>query len=86
MQRPAIDSPDTSAAATGGPDDSDLERLLLAHMAPLWRYLRCLGCQPAEADDLAQETFVAALAHGVERLPRARARGWLRTVARNAWR
>lgn len=33
------------------------------HQAGVWRYLRVLGCDPATADDLTQETFLKVLRH-----------------------
>lgn len=62
---------------------SDLATLVQEHQAGVWRYLRFLGAERTEADDLAQETFLAfAQAQFVERDPRQTA-GYLRTVARN---
>ena len=53
------------------------------HQVGLWRYLRFLGCDPATADDLCQETFLAVLrAPFADYDPAATAR-YLRTVARN---
>ena len=57
--------------------------LVHIHQAGVWRYLRFLGAERTEADDLTQETFLAfARAQFVERDPRQTA-GYLRTVARN---
>ena len=39
----------------------DAKALIESHQAELWRYLRYLGCDAAEAEDLTQETFLAAL-------------------------
>lgn len=39
----------------------DPARLIETHQAGVWRYLRALGCEPALADDLTQETFVSVL-------------------------
>lgn len=39
----------------------DFERLVEVHQRNVWRYLRAIGCQPNEADDLTQETFLAVL-------------------------
>ncbi len=62
---------------------SDLATLVQGNQAGVWRYLRFLGAEPTEVDDLTQETFVAfAGAKFVERDPRQTA-GFLRTVARN---
>lgn len=38
----------------------DLATLVRRHQAPIWRYLRLLGADMHEADDLMQETFVLA--------------------------
>lgn len=53
------------------------------HQGEIWRYLRFLGCDPELADDLTQETFLAAL-RGTPPFddPRAEA-AWLRTVAKH---
>lgn len=34
-------------------------RMVHEHQAGLWRYLRYLGCEPALAEDLVQEVFLA---------------------------
>jgi RNA polymerase sigma-70 factor (ECF subfamily) len=61
----------------------DLATLVQEHQAGIWRYLRFLGADRTEADDLAQETFLAfAKAKFVEREP-CQTAGYLRTVARN---
>lgn len=64
---------------------SDLELLVRAHQAEVFRYLRYLGADAAEAEDLVQETFLAAL--GAEpQAPADDLRGrsaWLRGIARN---
>ena len=49
----------------------------------LWRYLRFLGCSSDLADDLAQETLLAARAHWHTAAP---ALPWLCTCARNLLR
>jgi RNA polymerase sigma-70 factor (ECF subfamily) len=62
---------------------SDLASLVHEHQAGVWRYLRFLGADRMEADDLVQETFLAFVrAEFVERDSRQTA-GYLRTVARN---
>lgn len=62
---------------------SDLTTLVQRHQAGVWRYLRFLGAESTEADDLTQETFLAfAKSQFVERDARQTA-GYLRTVARN---
>lgn len=56
------------------------------HQAYVWRYLRYLGCADDFAEDLAQETFVAALGHGIPDRDEPTAQAWLRTTARNLYR
>jgi RNA polymerase sigma-70 factor (ECF subfamily) len=61
----------------------DLASLVHRHQAGVWRYMRFLGADAAEADDLTQETFLAlARAEFIERDERQTA-GYLRVVARN---
>jgi RNA polymerase sigma-70 factor (ECF subfamily) len=70
-----------SSPTPAGP--GDLATLIHDHQAGVWRYLRFLGAERTEADDLTQESFLAfARAEFVERDPRQTA-GYLRTVARN---
>jgi RNA polymerase sigma-70 factor, ECF subfamily len=65
------------------PPRRDLATLVQEHQAGVWRYLRFLGAERTEADDLTQETFLAfARAEFVERDDRQTV-GYLRTVARN---
>jgi len=58
---PAIDTAPANPARPGAPraaeDEAHLAELVRTHQAPLWRYLRLLGADAAEADDLVQETF-----------------------------
>lgn len=60
-------------------------RLVRGHQVAVWRYLRFLGCAPAEADDLTQETFVRVLDKSVQRFGDDGARAYLRRVAKNAF-
>ena len=61
----------------------DFASLVERHQAGVWRYVRFLGADTTEADDLTQETFFAlARAQFVERDERQTA-GYLRVVARN---
>jgi len=63
----------------------DLEGLVRVHQAGVYRYLRYLGADAAAAEDLAQETFIAAygsrMPAGVADDPSIAA--WLRGIARN---
>ena len=42
-------------------DRNAITRLVKEHQADLWRHLRMLGCDPAQADDLTQETFLTVM-------------------------
>lgn len=53
------------------------------HQVRIWRYLRCLGCGPTDAEDLTQETFLAVLRQPFEDRGPARTAAYLQTVARN---
>ena len=61
----------------------DPATLIQRYQTGIWRYLRALGCDPSEADDLTQETFLAVLQHTfVDYGPSATA-AYLRRVAHN---
>jgi RNA polymerase sigma-70 factor, ECF subfamily len=61
----------------------DPATLIQRYQTGIWRYLRALGCDPSEADDLTQETFLAVLQHSfVDYGPSATA-AYLRRVAHN---
>lgn len=59
------------------------ERLVEEHQAGIWRYLRALGCDGAEADDLTQETFLAILQRPFAEYNSAATAAYLRKVAYN---
>lgn len=59
------------------------ERIIHTHQRGVWRYLRFMGCSRAEADDLAQETFLAAWKSDFTEINDAATAGYLRTVARS---
>lgn len=61
----------------------DVVELVRQYQAGLWRYLRYLGCDSAQAEDLVQETFLTVLRKGFEDRGPAATHAWLRTVARN---
>jgi RNA polymerase sigma-70 factor, ECF subfamily len=78
----AIQDPLERAGSTAA-DTFNLAGLVHQHQATVWRYLRFLGAERDEADDLAQDTFLAvARAEFCQRDDRQTA-GYLRTVARN---
>lgn len=63
--------------------DFDPAELIEKHQKGIWRYLRALGCDPSEADDLTQESFLAVLRHPFEYYSDAATAGYLRRVAYN---
>jgi len=60
-----------------------LAELVREHQAGLWRYLRFLGAEADEADDLTQETFLAVMRSNFEHRSAPETLGYLRQVARN---
>lgn len=60
-----------------------LIELMHAHQRGIWRYLRFLGADVALADDLTQETFIAAFEKPFEERGHAAAAAYLRLAARN---
>jgi RNA polymerase sigma-70 factor (ECF subfamily) len=61
----------------------DPARLVAAHQAGVWRYLRALGCESALADDLTQETFLAVLQVPFHEINPAATAAYLRRTAHN---
>jgi RNA polymerase sigma-70 factor (ECF subfamily) len=59
----------------------DPARLVADHQDGVWRYLRALGCDANEAEDLTQETFLTVLERPFEYLGRSAAAAYLRKVA-----
>lgn len=72
-----------SSPATARPGPLDVTALVRAHQASLWRYLRALGCDPREAEELTQDTFVTVLQRPFVEVNTKATAGYLRTVARN---
>jgi RNA polymerase sigma-70 factor, ECF subfamily len=66
-------------------DRDVFERIVLAHQAGIYRYLRYLGASESVAEDVLQDTFIVLMrnptAHTME--PNVRLAAWLRGVARN---
>ncbi len=61
----------------------DPARIIDTHQNGVWRYLRAIGCDPSQAEDLTQETFLTVLQKPfVEYSPAATA-AYLRKVAYN---
>ena len=57
--------------------------LIQTYQAGIWRYLRALGCDSAQAEDLTQETFLNVLQKPFQDLGPAATSGYLRKVAFN---
>ena len=74
--RPAVDE----SEGAGG---FDAAQIIQEHQAGVWRYLRVLGCNAAEAEDLTQETFLAVLEKPFQVYERAATAAYLRQIARN---
>ena len=61
----------------------DPQRLIETHQAGVWRYLRALGCDAAQADDLTQDTFLRVLQQPFQDYSRAATAAYLRRAAFN---
>ena len=61
----------------------DWETLVRRYQATVWRYLRYLGADPTEADDLTQETFFAVAKSSFESRSPDETAAYLRTAARH---
>ena len=59
--------------------------IIEAHQNAIWRYLRLLGCDESEADDLTQETFVILLSKPFTPQNEAATFTYLRNTARFAF-
>ncbi len=69
--------------ATTADRHAELAALVETHQAGVWRYLRFLGCDRAEAEDLVQETFLTVFRQGFQTRSAAETASYLRCVARN---
>lgn len=72
-----------AAGEVEGAGGFDGAQIIQEHQAGVWRYLRVLGCDAAEAEDLTQETFLAVLEKPFQIYERAATAAYLRQVARN---
>jgi RNA polymerase sigma-70 factor, ECF subfamily len=59
------------------------EELIRAHQDSVWRFLASLGCEPALADDLTQETFLTVLRGKFAFKGEHETIAWLLRVAKN---
>ncbi len=91
VQSAPRDLGDLAAEARGSSQATSLEvqhigaSLVRRHQSEIWRYLRFLGCQDAQADDVTQETFLAVLKKPPTSRDLAAVRAYLRSVARNTF-
>lgn len=60
---------------------ADLVALIHKHQAGVWRYLRALGCDPAQADDFTQDTFLAMFQREFQELSDSATAAYLRKIA-----
>lgn len=84
---PATEGPDAALwhAAVGG-DDAAFERVVAAHESDVYRFVRSLGLDGADAEDALQETFIAAWRCATSFRGESTARLWLLGIARNVVR
>ena len=61
----------------------DPAHLVAEHQAGVWRYLRTLGCDPALAEDLTQETFLSVFQRPFQDYNRSATAAYLRRTAHN---
>ncbi|MCA8912725.1 MAG: sigma-70 family RNA polymerase sigma factor [Planctomycetes bacterium] len=62
---------------------AELEKLVRTHQRGVWRYLRYLGAENAEADDITQETFLTVWRNPFDQYDERATAGYLRQVAKN---
>lgn len=60
----------------------DLAVVVRRHQAGLWRFLRALGCSPGEAEEVAQDAFVALLRGPFTEVGEGATATYLRTAAK----
>jgi RNA polymerase sigma-70 factor, ECF subfamily len=77
---------DVLLARSAGGDRAAFDAFVMRHQAPVYRHLRALGAEAADAEDALQEAFLAAWKAASGYRGGASARGWLLTIARNALR
>jgi len=72
-----------ASAPRSAPAPPPADDLVRRHLRSLWRYLRMLGAEAAEADDLAQEAFVVAMQKDALQNEPGLVAAFLRTTARH---
>jgi RNA polymerase sigma-70 factor (ECF subfamily) len=63
--------------------DIDPAQLVQRHQLGLWRYLRALGCDSSQADDLVQDTFLKVLQKPFDYYDEQATAAYLRRIAHN---
>ena len=69
----------------GNVEPSNIERLVAEHHAALYRYAYRLAGSPADAEDLTQQTFLAAHRKLAQLRSAEAGRGWLFSILRNCY-
>jgi RNA polymerase sigma-70 factor (ECF subfamily) len=78
------EKPPQQAGSSDNPAEPlDLASLIARHQADVWRYVRFLGAERGEAEDLTQETFLAVARSEFAQRDDRQTSGYLRVVARN---
>lgn len=72
---------DVRSSDNDAQDSIDPGQLIEDHQVGIWRYLRALGCDASEAEDLTQETFLAVLQKPFQYYGQTAAACYLRKVA-----
>lgn len=72
-------------AAVPSPRADDVQALVRRHQQGLWRYLRALGADAAEAEELLHDAFVVAWRRGVRDDGDGRCATFLRRTARHLY-
>ena len=80
-RRSKVEDPEVDLAERQETLPIDPGRLVEEHQQGVWRYLRVLGCDPEEAADLTQETFLTVLQTPFDYYSRPAAAAYLRKVA-----
>lgn len=70
-------------AAMAGGDEEALIAVISLHQQTVYNFFARMGCDPQQAEDYAQETFVRLYQHAASYSPQAKLTTYLLTIARN---
>lgn len=70
-------------AAMASGDEDALVAVINLYQQPVYNFLARMGCDPQQAEDYAQETFVRLYQHAASYTPQAKLITYLLTIARN---